>query len=257
MAMRFTLHGVVHDLSKADVERRLTGVAPEPVRQHGVRVNEVVYPVKQALEVVAGVPRSEFTSHIARRQLAALGFEVVGAIVPRGPQEAPSAPLAPSGVEDGGSPYPHASADEPAPTAEHWHTEARVQAAVVAHLAAQGWRILSVADTASRQHGIDVVAAHPDGGRTGVGIEVKGYPSRHYADPARAGEAKRTQPSTQAGHWYGQAVLAAMRLPHSRPELRSVIALPGSRGTRTCSRKPEPPWTPPASRCGGSPKPAP
>jgi hypothetical protein len=59
-----------------------------------------------------------------------------------------------------------------------------------------------------------------------AGIEVKGFPSRAYADPARAGERKRTSPSTQAGHWYSQAVLAAMRLRGKEPSWRSVIALP-------------------------------
>ncbi|MBC5984937.1 hypothetical protein H8949_18535, partial [Bacillus pumilus] len=33
-------------------------------------------------------------------------------------------------------------------------------------------------------------------------------------------------PSTQAGHWYSQAVLAAMRLRGKEPQWRSVIALP-------------------------------
>jgi hypothetical protein len=37
---------------------------------------------------------------------------------------------------------------------------------------------------------------------------------------------KRTSPSTQAGHWYSQAVLAAMRLRGKEPEWLSVIALP-------------------------------
>lgn len=72
-------------------------------------------------------------------------------------------------------------------------------------LAADGWRILSVANTATKEHGIDVIASRD--GQT-VGIEVKGFPSRGYADPARANEVKRTSPSTQAGHWYSQAVLA-------------------------------------------------
>ena len=43
---------------------------------------------------------------------------------------------------------------------------------------------------------------------------------------ARAGEVKRTSPSTQAVHWYSQAVLAAMRLRGKEPQWRSVIALP-------------------------------
>lgn len=32
-----------------------------------------------------------------------------------------------------------------------------------------------------------------------AGVEVKGFPGCGYADPARAGEVKRTSPSTQAG----------------------------------------------------------
>jgi len=104
-----------------------------------------------------------------------------------------------------------------------WHTEANVQAALVTALAGEGWRILSVANTATKEHGIDVIASRD--GLT-VGVEVKGFPSRNYADPARAGEAKRTSPSTQAGHWYSQAVLAAMRLRGKEPAWGSVIALP-------------------------------
>lgn len=34
------------------------------------------------------------------------------------------------------------------------------------------------------------------------------------------------QPDTQAGHWYPQAVLAAMPLRSKEPTWRSVIALP-------------------------------
>ena len=106
--------------------------------------------------------------------------------------------------------------------AGEWHTEANVQALLVTALATDGWRIVSVANTATKEHGIDVIAARD--GET-AGIEVKGSPSRAYADPARAGEQKPTSPSTQAGHWYSQAVLAAMRL-RQEPSWRSVIALP-------------------------------
>lgn len=98
-----------------------------------------------------------------------------------------------------------------------------MQASLVTALAGAGWRILSVANTATKEHGIDVIASRD--GQT-VGIEVKGFPSRGYADPARAGEVKRTSPSTQAGHWYSQAVLAAMRLRGKEPTWHSVIALP-------------------------------
>lgn len=104
-----------------------------------------------------------------------------------------------------------------------WHTEANVQAMVVRHLVTTGWSVLSVANTATKEHGIDIVATR--GGET-VCVEVKGYPGVKYADPARALETKRTSPSRQAVHWYAQAILAAMRLRTRHPEHRSVIAIP-------------------------------
>lgn len=100
------------------------------------------------------------------------------------------------------------------PGREEWHREVSIQASVVTDLVTKGWQIVSVANTATRQHGIDVIASRDD---QTVGVEVKGYPSLGYADPARAGEVKPTKPSTQAGHWFSQAVLAAMRLRGKEP----------------------------------------
>ncbi|MDA8040357.1 MAG: hypothetical protein M0Z69_14650 [Actinomycetota bacterium] len=48
-----------------------------------------------------------------------------------------------------------------APPSTHpgdWSSEANVQAAVVRHLVASGWRVLRVADTGSREHGVDAEA---------------------------------------------------------------------------------------------------
>lgn len=130
-------------------------------------------------------------------------------------------------ADSGGSKVDGVSSQEDSmgttPAAGEWHAEANVQALLVTALATDGWRILSVANTATKEHGVDVIAARD--GQT-VGVEVKGFPSRAYADPARAGDQKSTSPSTQAGHWYSQAVLAAMRLRGKEPSWRSVIALP-------------------------------
>lgn len=213
-AIRFTLNGRQYGLSHSDVEARLAEVTPEVIRKHAVRINDTWFPVIQAFEVASGIPRSEYMSSTARRHLSSLGFEISGNVERRTPVPSPVAEGAPGRgtshireVHGGGE----------------WHTEANVQAALVTALAGDGWRILSVANTATKEHGIDVIAARD--GRT-VGVEVKGFPSRNYADPARAGEAKRTSPSAQAGHWYSQAVLAAMRLRGKEPEWDSVIALP-------------------------------
>ena len=193
-AIRFTLNGQRHELTREDVEARLVDVAPDAIRKHAVRVNDTWFPAVQAFEVATGIPRSEFISHTARRHLAALGFEVAGDVEPR------TTPL-PAGAAPSAAAAPAARPAAAAPAelgAGEWHTEANVQAALVTALAGEGWRILSVANTATKEHGIDVIASRD--GRT-VGVEVKGFPSRSYADPARAGEAKRTSPSTQAGHW--------------------------------------------------------
>lgn len=216
--IRFTLNGQRYELAREDVAARLAGVLPDAIRKHAVRVGETWYPVIQAFEAATGISRSEFMSNTARRHLAALGFEISGDVHPRTPAPA-SRPSSTSATEPLKSPTaaPASLADE------EWHTEASVQAALVTFLAGEGWRILSVANTATKEHGIDVIASR--GGRT-AGVEVKGFPSRTYADPARGGEVKRTSPSTQAGHWYSQAVLAAMRLRGKEPTWRSVIALP-------------------------------
>lgn len=116
-------------------------------------------------------------------------------------------------------------------------------------LATDGWRILAVANTATKEHGIDVVAAR--GGKT-AGIEVKGFPSRNYADRARAGERKRTSPSTQAGHWYSQAVLAAMRLRERNQTGAASSCCPTSPATANCTPRSSAHSPQRKSKCGGS-----
>jgi hypothetical protein len=104
-----------------------------------------------------------------------------------------------------------------------WHTEAQVQAMLIRHLLREGWQIVRSADTVRRERGIDIEATR---GTQTAAIEVKGFPGRNYADPRRAGEKKRTQPSTQAKGWYGRAILAAMIVRTQRPDVRAVIAFP-------------------------------
>ncbi len=215
--MRFTLNGREHELTRDHVDHHLRGVTPEPIRKLAVKIAGTWFPVNQAFEAATGVARASFISHTARRHLAALGYEVTEDLKSRG--------RAPAGSEDRPTRFagPRRPATASTGAAGEWHSEANVQAALVIALGADGWRIVSVADTATRERGVDVVASR---GNLTVGVEVKGFPSRTYADPARAGEAKRTSPSTQASHWFAQAVLAAMRLRAREPRWRSIIALP-------------------------------
>jgi hypothetical protein len=206
--MRFVLNGVTRELDAATVVARLREVAPEAVQNHGVRVGGVVYPVKQAFERATGLPRPDYTSHTALRQLRSLGFEVVS-------QRSASMARTAGSVRTGTSEVTAGSRD--------WPWEGAVQSVFAAVLVRHGWSITAVADTATKARGVDVLA---EKGPRRLGAEVKGWPSVGYADPRRAAEVKRTQPSTQAGHWFSQALLKAMELLDSHPERESLMVLP-------------------------------
>jgi hypothetical protein len=76
--VRFTVNGEQFELAEEDVRRELHDVRPEPPHQYAIQIGSALYPVKQAFEVVTGVPRSAFTTQVARRVFAAMGFDVVG-----------------------------------------------------------------------------------------------------------------------------------------------------------------------------------
>jgi hypothetical protein len=79
------------------------------------------------------------------------------------------------------------------PSQELWFWEGNVQSKVVNYLASQNYQIRSVADTATRQQGIDIIAE-----KAGMilWVSAKGFPKG----------TDKTQPSTQAGHWFKQAI---------------------------------------------------
>jgi|NGEPerStandDraft_6_1074524.scaffolds.fasta_scaffold90754_1 hypothetical protein len=106
---------------------------------------------------------------------------------------------------------------------DEWFWEGNVQAAVVSHLAQQGWQIMRVASTSSNEHGVDIEASR-DGSR--VMIEVKGYPGSTYARGARKGEAKSSPPATQARTYFGNALLAGLLMRSESTEGRVVLAFP-------------------------------
>lgn len=104
-----------------------------------------------------------------------------------------------------------------------WYWEGNVQASVARFLVVAGWTIESAADTASRQRGIDLVATK--GGRR-LAVEVKGYPGTVYARGERAGQPKPTAPTTQARHWFAQALLTAVLVGGAEERAEVAIAFP-------------------------------
>lgn len=104
-----------------------------------------------------------------------------------------------------------------------WHTEEHTQSLLVACLKSEGWTIVRTANTATREHGVDVIAER-QGER--VGIEVKGFPSRFYVAGPKKGLAKPTSPVEQAKKWFSHALVPTMRLRTREPETRSVMCFP-------------------------------
>lgn len=98
-----------------------------------------------------------------------------------------------------------------------------IQAKLLTPLVAQGYELLRVADTASREAGTDIVAWRDD---RRLHVEVKGWPSQLYRDPAKAHLIKPTSAATQARVWFNDAVVHALRLRDAHPDDDLAMALP-------------------------------
>ena len=123
--------------------------------------------------------------------------------------------------------------DSPAPDPlpiDPWYWEGNVQSTIASGLAAAGWLIESVADTASRAQGTDIVARR-DGRR--LHVEVKGYPGDTYARGEQQGQPKPTQPATQARVWFAGALMKAAMLRNDHPHDLVSIGLPSFPTYRT------------------------
>lgn len=94
---------------------------------------------------------------------------------------------------------------------QHWAWEGNVQASVATALAAAGWRLRSVANTATREHGVDILA---DRDQRRLPVEVKGYPDGS------------TSAATQARHLFSGALLAGLLMPEADPEAAIVLVFP-------------------------------
>jgi hypothetical protein len=88
------------------VERTLRQALPEPITSHYVVIGRRRYPPKQAISLVTGLARADFTTHQARRILTGLGF-------PAGRRSGQ-----PTSKTHERSPAPKSQSTRPRPTAE-------------------------------------------------------------------------------------------------------------------------------------------
>ncbi|HEX6498735.1 MAG TPA: hypothetical protein VF054_06840 [Micromonosporaceae bacterium] len=118
---------------------------------------------------------------------------------------------------------PTATRSTPAVPDRDWSWEGNVQAALCRWLLGEGWSLVQVANTATKERGTDVVVER---GLTRLHIEVKGFPSKTYADPRRAGEIRKYPPAMQVTHWYADALLKVLRLREKHPADEVAMAFP-------------------------------
>jgi len=104
-----------------------------------------------------------------------------------------------------------------------WFWEGNVVEAIARFLEEDGWTVVGKADTQSKERGVDIQAMR--NGWTLL-VEAKGYPSKNYRDPRRAGHVKPTNPTNQAQRWYSHALLKAMRLQTKHPEALVALGFP-------------------------------
>ncbi len=99
------------------------------------------------------------------------------------------------------------------PKTANWFWEGNVQDSVIAYLKKQSYQILSFADTASHERGIDIIA-EKDGRQ--LWVSVKGYPKG----------TERTSPTLQAGHWFKKVVFDMIEYRERDKTVSLAIALP-------------------------------
>lgn len=110
------------------------------------------------------------------------------------------------------------------PKSELWFWEGNVQSRVVSYLTSQNYHIRSVTDTASHQQGIDIVAEK--NGKQ-LWVSVKGYPEG----------TDRTNPSTQAGHWFKEAIFDIIVYRGQDKGISLGLALPDYPRYRSLAQK--------------------
>lgn len=106
-----------------------------------------------------------------------------------------------------------------------WYWEGNVQAAVASHLELMGCRIVSVANTATKEQGKDIVAVDPLS-KT-LWVSAKGYPKGTI----------RTNPRTQARHWFAHALFDLILWHGDDARAAVALALPDQRTYRTLARR--------------------
>jgi hypothetical protein len=91
-----------------------------------------------------------------------------------------------------------------------WYWEGNIHSVLASHLARNGYRIMSIANTALRESGKDIEAITPDG-KT-LWVSAKGWPEKSQ--------------NTQARHWFSQALFDIILYRDESRDVDLALAFP-------------------------------
>jgi len=121
-----------------------------------------------------------------------------------------------------------------------WFWEGNVQNRIIEYMVKnEGFQIIRSADPGKKERGPDIFAQRrlSDGSFERRRVAVKGYPSERYVDGERRGEKKRTDPSTQARHWFGEALLELVLAKSKDENLQIALGLPDKKVYRNLLKR--------------------
>jgi hypothetical protein len=110
------------------------------------------------------------------------------------------------------------------PKSSNWFWEGNIQSRVINFLVTQKYQIRSVADTASHQTGIDIIAEKNE---KKLYVSVKGYPRG----------TDKTNASTQSRHWFKQAIFDIVEYRERDKEAFLAVAFPDFPTYRNLAKK--------------------
>ena len=112
---------------------------------------------------------------------------------------------------------------------QDWFWEGNVQNRIIEYMKeVEGFKIVKEADPLSKERGPDILAERRlnDGSLEIRRVAVKGYPSTRYVEGEKKGKKKRTNPSTQARHWFSEALLELLLAKSDDENLQVALGFP-------------------------------
>jgi len=110
---------------------------------------------------------------------------------------------------------------------QDWFWEGNVQQKIVEYIRnIEKFEVLLASNTLEKRRGPDILSRRDDIFRQ---VSVKGYPSDKYTSDfpgGKKGERKRTQPATQARHWFSEALFELILAKSKNQNLEIALGLP-------------------------------